>query len=330
MKKYLAISTILIVFLILMSGMYAFAEEGDVPLEVIEVEPFFDISEGDYGYVAIKYLHDEGIINGYPDGTFKPDNSINRIEALKVILEATGQIDEEYITNNSLGSGAVNILGEGSLEFTDVYKSQWFYPYITKAVETEIATGYPDGTFRPTNTVNLAETLKVVMEADGIVLPEVEDYPFYDISPNAWYAPYFQEAKNREMLFYGTSLNVYPDKLMDRDHFAEMIYRYMKTKDGVVFGKGSYYADFFAGRGTSSGVPYDPNLYTAAHKELPFGTWLKVTNLENGKSVIVEVNDRGPFITGRVIDLSKVSFEDIGHLGSGVIRIQYEIIDQPL
>ena len=63
-------------------------------------------------------------------------------------------------------------------------------------------------------------------------------------------------------------------------------------------GKASYYADKYQNRQTASGELFDQNRYTAAHKTLPFGTWTKVTNVNNGRSVIVRVNDRGPFVAG--------------------------------
>ncbi|MDI1307505.1 MAG: septal ring lytic transglycosylase RlpA family protein [bacterium] len=73
----------------------------------------------------------------------------------------------------------------------------------------------------------------------------------------------------------------------------------------------SYYADKFNGKRTTSGKKFDNNKYTAAHKKLPFGTKVKVTNESNGKSVIVEITDRGPFVRSREIDLSKRAFKDI-------------------
>lgn len=73
----------------------------------------------------------------------------------------------------------------------------------------------------------------------------------------------------------------------------------------------SYYADKFNGKRTTSGRKFDNNKYTAAHKKLPFGTKVKVTNEANGKSVIVEITDRGPFVRSREIDLSKRAFNDI-------------------
>ncbi|HEX8268665.1 MAG TPA: septal ring lytic transglycosylase RlpA family protein [Flavobacterium sp.] len=89
----------------------------------------------------------------------------------------------------------------------------------------------------------------------------------------------------------------------------------------------SYYADKFNGRRTASGRRFDNKKYTAAHRKLPFGTKVKVTNEANGKSVIVEINDRGPFIKGREIDLSKRAFMDIaGARYGGALRVTIEIV----
>lgn len=90
----------------------------------------------------------------------------------------------------------------------------------------------------------------------------------------------------------------------------------------------SYYHDKFTGRKTASGARFDNNKLTAAHKKLPFGTILKVTNKINQKSVIVKVNDRGPFINGREIDLSKKAFMDIAsNKKSGGMIVTIEILE---
>ncbi|KIQ18838.1 MULTISPECIES: septal ring lytic transglycosylase RlpA family protein [Flavobacterium] len=90
----------------------------------------------------------------------------------------------------------------------------------------------------------------------------------------------------------------------------------------------SYYHDKFDGRKTASGVRFDNSKLTAAHKKLPFGTKLKITNEKNNKSVIVVVTDRGPFINGREIDLSKKAFMDItSNKKSGVVFVKIEIIE---
>lgn len=89
----------------------------------------------------------------------------------------------------------------------------------------------------------------------------------------------------------------------------------------------SYYHDKFNGRRTASGSRFSNSGYTAAHRKLPFGTKLKVTNEANGKSVIVEVTDRGPFTRGRDIDLTRKAFMDIaGSKWGGALKVTIEII----
>ena len=89
----------------------------------------------------------------------------------------------------------------------------------------------------------------------------------------------------------------------------------------------SYYGEAFNGRPTSSGEVFDMNAYTAAHKTLPFGTFLEVTNLENGKKVVVRVNDRGPFVANREIDLSKAAAESLGMISRGITRVSIKKVD---
>lgn len=92
----------------------------------------------------------------------------------------------------------------------------------------------------------------------------------------------------------------------------------------------SYYHSRFNGRRTASGKKFDNNGYTAAHKKLPFGTKVKVTNEVNGKSVIVEITDRGPFSKAREIDLSKKAFMEIAsNKNSGVVIVTIEEILEP-
>ena len=91
-------------------------------------------------------------------------------------------------------------------------------------------------------------------------------------------------------------------------------------------GKGSYYADKFEGRPTASGEKFDQGKMTAAHRTLPFGTKVKVTNVANGRSVTVTVNDRGPFAAGRIIDVSKKAAKKLDMVDAGVanVKISYK------
>jgi rare lipoprotein A len=89
----------------------------------------------------------------------------------------------------------------------------------------------------------------------------------------------------------------------------------------------SYYSDKLNGRRTASGKRFNNNEYTAAHKKLKFGTKVKVTNLKNGKWVVVTITDRGPFTKGYEIDLTKKAFREIAHTkGTGSLRVKIELL----
>jgi rare lipoprotein A len=94
----------------------------------------------------------------------------------------------------------------------------------------------------------------------------------------------------------------------------------------VVAGAASWYGDKFHGRRTANGERYDMHKLTAAHKTLPFGTKVRVTNRENGKSVVVRINDRGPFVGKRVIDLSRGAAAAVGMIQRGIAPVSIEII----
>ncbi len=100
-----------------------------------------------------------------------------------------------------------------------------------------------------------------------------------------------------------------------------------KLKKGQTWrGVASYYGPKFHGRKTSNGEVFDMHRFTAAHKTLPFGTILEVTNLKNGKKCQVRINDRGPFIEGRIIDLSMGSAKKIGMINDGIAEVELKII----
>jgi rare lipoprotein A len=92
-------------------------------------------------------------------------------------------------------------------------------------------------------------------------------------------------------------------------------------------GLASYYADDFNGKKTANGEIYDMFQLTAAHRSLPFGTTLRVTNLDNMKSVVVRINDRGPFKMERIIDLSLGAATQLQMMGVGTARVQLDVIE---
>jgi peptidoglycan lytic transglycosylase len=94
-------------------------------------------------------------------------------------------------------------------------------------------------------------------------------------------------------------------------------------------GVASWYGNPYHGRRTSNGEIYDMDQLTAAHLSLPFDTWVRVTNLENGRWVDVRINDRGPFLKNRVIDLSRAGARSIGMIGPGTARVRVEVVGVP-
>jgi rare lipoprotein A len=91
-------------------------------------------------------------------------------------------------------------------------------------------------------------------------------------------------------------------------------------------GLASYYAHYHEGRRTASGERFDTQAMTAAHRTLPFGTQVRVTNLANGQAVVVRINDRGPYVRGRMLDVSYGAAKRLGLLRSGVTSVSMEVI----
>ncbi len=182
--------------------------------DVVEDEPtarFTDVPVTHSNYEAIEYLASEGVINGYPDQSFKPNQVVSRVEALKFILAATGKN-----------------LSRGELYFTDISDREWYYEYLYTAYNNEIVNGYDDGTFRPANTVVKAEFFKMLYNALGSGdLPLVAGNPYSDVPQDSWFAPYVQYAKDLGVVDRG--LNRFtPAENMTRAEVAEAMYRLMR------------------------------------------------------------------------------------------------------
>jgi rare lipoprotein A len=101
--------------------------------------------------------------------------------------------------------------------------------------------------------------------------------------------------------------------------------RARKTQDG----NATWYGGKFHGRKTASGERYNQNAFTAAHRTLPFGTRVRVTNKKNGKSVQVRINDRGPFGGRAIIDLSRAAARDIDMISDGIVPVHLEVLWSP-
>lgn len=110
--------------------------------------------------------------------------------------------------------------------------------------------------------------------------------------------------------------------------FSSLFLLFALSSFAQEYGEAAYYADKLQGRSTASGEPYDMNKMTAAHRTYPFGTMIKVTNIDNNRSVVVRVNDRGPFTEGRVVDVSRKAAEQLDLIRSGVARVKLEVTSE--
>lgn len=120
-----------------------------------------------------------------------------------------------------------------------------------------------------------------------------------------------------------------PPHAVDLDTFDPPIEVEEPASNGRSIGTGvaSYYGARFAGRRTANGERFNPREMTAAHKTLPFGTRVRVVNPRNGSEVVVRINDRGPFVRGRTIDLSRAAAEEIGIVRAGHGTVELHIVD---
>jgi murein DD-endopeptidase MepM/ murein hydrolase activator NlpD len=191
--------------------------------EVVEETPemtvnqvFTDIPEGSEYYEATLYLSLRDVIAGYPDGSFGPGNTVNRVEVLKFIIEG------------------VNIgLATGELPFVDTENSAWYAEYLYTGYEEEIVNGDPNGAYRPADTVNKAEFYKILFLGLGVdVPPTVEEAPFADVSAEDWHAPYFALAKEYGIVTSDEDGNVNPAVGMSRGDVSVAMWKLMLMLEG--------------------------------------------------------------------------------------------------
>lgn len=284
---------------------------------VTHAEDFGDVEPGDSYYVAITHLREIGIIDGYEDNTFRAQEKINRAEALKMITLATGLFNKDEIENSAKPENQ---------PFTDVFAAAWYSRYADAAKKAGIIEGYSDGTFHPEETINLVEALKIFFSSHSdITLPETPENFYADAGENTWFSKYTSYAGEHGLINIYSDNTINTEQEMTRGYLAEIIYRTEKSlAEGYMFGKATWYGSAVQGSNTASGEIFDYNLFTAAHRTLPFGTMVDVTNLANGKTVRVKITDRGPFGPGRELDLSSGAFKEIASLGAGVINVQYK------
>ncbi|MBU0706516.1 beta-propeller domain-containing protein [Patescibacteria group bacterium] len=164
-------------------------------------EVFNDVQSEHYNGDAIQYLKDSAIVQGYPDGSYKPENRINRAEFTKIIIGATYPDDEISACTKA--------------SFPDVPAGEWFSKYVCMAKKHGVVGGYPDGTFKPAGFINFAEASKIVAESQNVPKDTVG-------TNNEWFAGYVKGLENKKAI---PATVQFFDKEITRGEMSETVYR---------------------------------------------------------------------------------------------------------
>jgi hypothetical protein len=203
---------------------------------------FSDVSENTSYASSIEWMADNGVIQGYPDGTFMPDQCVNRAEFLKMMYLSLGT--NIIVEDGFAGSNYYDNF------FSDTYTDQWYWPYVEQALRDEAIEGYPDGTFKPGQCVNRAEAIKMAILGFDILYEDAlqrGDNVYRDVLPgNNWFDIYVYSAVDRNAVGKDHVTSVAADSMpevyfhpgdsMSRKEVAEMLYRMKTLTDNDVFG----------------------------------------------------------------------------------------------
>jgi hypothetical protein len=172
--------------------------------------PFTDVPQTNPSYVSITFLRQQNILGGYSDGTFKPDQLVNRAEALKILLTGNKTQLPASVTTPS---------------FKDYSASAWFAPYVEAAKSIGIVSGNPDGTFAPSRNVTRAEFLKMLLTLNSLKTDKwANQQMFTDVPANAWYAAYMNYAGQAGLIAKDSKNMLYPSQALTRADVAEIYY----------------------------------------------------------------------------------------------------------
>jgi hypothetical protein len=174
---------------------------------------YSDVSDS-YPYkAAVDSISEKGIVSGYADGTFKPEAKINRAEFTKIVVGAA------LSYNSSQDPSGYDIYSNQGLSFSDMGPKAWYIPYLRKAVENNVISGYPDGTFKPAQTINLVEASKILANA----------FKIETIQPQGseWYSQYIETLASENTI---PSSFKYLSQNVTRGEMAEMVWRILEKK----------------------------------------------------------------------------------------------------
>lgn len=362
---------------------------------------FTDLGPTHVYYEHIMQLNENGCLSGYQDGSMKPEQTINRVETLKLLqtcIDLPSVYQEEKFSIPEGGSYfvdqtetkvyrdtevrlrvPVDFEEQPDLGFSDTKEETWYTPILKEALIRDLITGYADNTIKPLKPINKAEffTMLYRLVPESLQNADTTGTIATDVASDAWYAEGMAFALQNGLITKNEDGSVNALKELNRGHVAYFLANYINwldtklnpteetetteeettdettteedtttTEDTTAddtttdntstsfepgyseSGIASYYAKTMEGAKTASGELHNPTSLVAAHKEIPFGTIVKVTNTENDKWVKVKINDRGPYTEGRVIDLSYSAFESIATPSAGLANVIIEIVEE--
>ncbi len=330
-------------------------------LSLVKADFFSDVDENHPNYEAVKYLYDKGIVNGREDGYFHPNLNISRVEALKIVYNTNDVMLQENLPNNDSFPDVTNDSWYAPYVFTakrqnimQGTENGYFEPdrnisnaetckviLKTYGVDMELINN-------SYNSLHSYSDVPLYSWYSGCVgfsyfygfLSETKQlfYPFKMITRGQFAQfvynvdkfkrqgslakihpgiPYGEEEESEDIDSEDIKIEENGDDLIPEEYKE----KWSKVQKGIA----SYYGDEFNGKNTASGAVFDNNKMTAAHPLLPFNSKVLVTNLDNGKSVEVEILDCGPFVEGRVIDMTKTAFSFISTPGSGLANVELKV-----
>ena len=219
MKTKKTLSLVLAIAFLFLPFLNVSAEESQTSSGIKTVTDFPDVLRTHPTYVAVSYLSQAGVISGYPDGTFKPDNPINRAEVLKIILNGSNiDVPEDF----------------GKVTFPDVSPDDWFAKYVMRAKLLGIVKGSDvDGTFAASRQVNKAEFLKMLLMSNFVRQEALEaaENTALDVPPDAWFAPYLNYSLKVGIASVNAQGLAEPGRLLTRGEVCDMMYLLILLKN---------------------------------------------------------------------------------------------------
>ncbi len=263
---------------------------------------FSDIDNSSWYIPYLKEAMVRKIITGYVDNSFKPNAVVTKKDFYTMLYRTIPENLKE--------------IPQVDPRAKDLDKNDWFYEGLQFALVTEILDTDKEGFINPNRELNRGHVAKFLHEY--LKWEEKKINPINEVIKEI-----IKEIPDEN---FEEEIDQTPETI-DTSTLTPAL-----SEDKVGFktsGKASYYADSLAGETTASGDIYDPERLMAAHKTIPFGSLVKVTNVSNGKWVKVVIADRGPFAKNRLIDLSKSAFKALDDTSKGILNVEIEIIEAP-